>query len=139
MPYVDYAYYTGTYLGSSVESADFAVYETRAEQVIEAVTRYHVMQHGLASLPSVAQTLFKNAICAQVDYFAHYGLDLAATGHTEQSFTVGKVSITSGGDAKGAVAMVCPAAISMLEQTGLMSRSVSVPAGLFEPFPLGRG
>lgn len=138
MPYVDYAYYSGTYLSDGVSETDFPQYEARAEMIIEAVTRFYAMHNGLNGLPENIQTLYKNAICAEIDYLSFVGIDTAIAGTSASSFTVGKVSVTEGGDTSNAAAgMIAPAAKMLLEQTGLMSRVVGVPVDPFVPFPLG--
>lgn len=138
MPYVDYAYYSGTYLGDSVSETDFPQYEARAEMIIEAVTRFYALHNGLDSLPENIQTLYKNAICAEIDYLSFVGIDTAIAGTSVSSFTVGKVSVTEGGnDINAAVGMLAPASKMLLEQTGLMSRTVCAPVEPFAPFPLG--
>lgn len=128
MPYVDAEYYLTTYYGNPVTPAtDFPKYEARAEEVIDALTRYRVQQQGLENLPSNLQTLVKNAVCAQISYFVEEGISTAISGQSTAGFTVGKVSV-SGKDSKGsgASSIVAPAAIMLLEQTGLMQAAVSV-------------
>ena len=121
MAAVTFEYYTGTYIGDpAVTEADFPRMEARAEDLINQLIRYQ-------TVPEMWQTAYQNAICAQVDYYAIYGIDLAAGGIASDSFTVGKVSV-SGPSSRmaqsgmtGAASMVAPAARAYLEQTGLLN------------------
>lgn len=122
MAVVDYEYYTSTYIGDpAVTEADFPRMEARAEDIINQLIRYK-------DVPAMWQDAYKSAICAQIDYYAIYGIDLAAGGIASAGFTVGKVSVSgpSGAGMTGAVSMVAPAARAYLEQTGLMNPSVPV-------------
>jgi hypothetical protein len=76
-------------------------------------------------------TLYKKAICAQVDFFAVNGLDsvaIAGAGGVDNGFTVGKVSVhgRSGASAYvgGMVGNIAPMAKMYLEQTGLLNPAV---------------
>lgn len=118
MAAVDYEYYTSTYLGDpSVTEADFPRLEARAEDLINQLIRYR-------TVPAMWEKAYQKAICAQIDYYAVYGIDLAAGGIASTGFTVGKVSVSGNQAMSGAASMVAPAARSYLEQTGLMSPSV---------------
>lgn len=124
MAAVTYEYYTSTYIGDpSVTEADFPRMEARAEDIVNQAIRYQ-------SVPSMWEAAYQNAICAQVDYYAIYGIDLAVGGIASDGFTVGKVSVSgpssqsSQNSMTGAASMLAPAALAYLEQTGLMSPSV---------------
>lgn len=122
MAVVDYEYYACTYIGDpAVTEADFPRMEARAEDIINQLIRYK-------EVPTMWQDAYKSAICAQIDYYAIYGIDLAAGGIASAGFTVGKVSVSgpSGAGMTGAASMVAPAARAYLEQTGLMNPSVPV-------------
>lgn len=134
MAAVDYEYYTSTYIGDpSVTEADFPRMEARAEDIINQLIRYQ-------TVPDMWQTAYQNAICAQIDYYAIYGIDLAAGGIASAGFTVGKVSVSGpSGNASGmtgAASMVAPAARAYLEQTGLLNPSVPA-AGCPKPWLWG--
>lgn len=124
MSIVSFEYYTSEYVGESVGNADFPRYDARAELIIRNITkgatdRFDEMTEG-------TQTAVKNAICAQIEYFATYGLDVSLTGRTGGGFTVGKVSVSNGSEVKtGASSMVCPLAIAFLETTGLLNPAVA--------------
>ena len=140
MTYVDYNYYSSAYGGTLVSSTEFAAVEKAAERIIDAVTRFYIMDKGLSSFPEKMQTLIKNAVCAQIDYYGYYGLDVEVTGTAPTGFTVGQVSIhSSSGAGAEHVSALCPMAKSMLEQTGLLSRMIGVAGEAFAPFPLGVG
>ena len=131
MAYVDFSYYANTYMGTAVNEADFAAYEKRAETIINAATRYLIVQNGLSALPALTQSLVMEAVCVQIDHLAEEGLSLLASGTSEQSFTVGKVSVNSGkaqqkAGAMAAYGVISPGAVMLLEQTGLLSRHVEV-------------
>lgn len=133
MAIVDAAYYLTVYMGKEASECDFQALEARAEDVIGAMTRWQATADTIASLTPFQVTLVKNAICAQVDFFAVNGLDSVAGGN-ERGFTVGKVSISgkSGSDLvrKGAMAgNISPMVIMYLEQSGLMNPAVPVVGG----------
>ena len=129
MAYITYAEYTALY-GDTVSEDIFPIYAENASDLVDLVTRYQIEQcGGLSALPPLVQNLVKKATAAQVLYFSENGLNATMAGQLGQGFTVGKVSI-SGGNASGASgrgaaqSMISPAATAMLEQTGLMGRSV---------------
>lgn len=123
MAIVSYEYYTTSYLGESVSEADFPRYDLRAESIIQNITK-GATKH-FEQMPEDIQDAVKNAICAQIEYFSLYGVDVAVSGRTGGGFTVGKVSVTNGAQVKtGASSMVCPAALAYLEQTGLLNPQV---------------
>lgn len=122
MAAVTYDYYIGTYIGDpAVTEADFPRMEARAEDLINQLVRYQ-------TIPDMWMTAYQNAICAQIDYYSIYGIDLAAGGIASDSFTVGKVSVSGPSSRQsgmtGAASMVAPAARAYLEQTGLLNPSV---------------
>lgn len=146
MALVTYEYYTNTYLGEPVAAGDFPRYEARAEQTISAVCRgaYPVIldeltSKGMTQAAQALTTLYSNAICAQIEYFAANGLLAVTAGQSGESFTVGKVSVTAGSAggsfATRGAAMLAPQAQMLLEQVGLTGRHIAVPAEPFAPFP----
>ena len=124
--FVDYAFYTGTYMGTEVDQTSFPALCARAEDVVGALTHWAVTPELFQTLPSSIQTLFRKAICAQVDYFAINGTEILADSGNG-GFTVGKVTVHAkssayaGGSMKAAVG---PMALAYLEQTGLMNPQV---------------
>lgn len=120
MATVDFNYYVETYMGDTVAASDFDRYEKRAEDVIKNVTRGVDITH----LPADAQDAYKAAICYQIDYFAEVGLTTAVTGSAATSYTLGRVRVENGAGYTGVRSMVSPAAISILELTGLLYRGI---------------
>ena len=134
---VSYEFYTNTYYGKELTSEDFPAVEAKAEDVIGAMTKWKVTEVTISNLPSMFQTLYKKAICAQADFFGVNGLDVVASSSNGPGFTVGKVSVSgrSGSDLvrKGAMAdYIAPLAMMYLEQTGLLNPAV--PVAPSEPF-----
>ena len=127
MGVVDFAYYSGVYMGTEADAASFPALCARASDVIGALTRW-ADETKILSLPARIQTLFKKAICAQIDFFALNGVEtINETG--SGGFTVGKVTVhgkqNSGGSSGGRAAdAVSPQALIYLEQTGLMNPNV---------------
>ena len=126
---VDYQYYSTVYLGKEADSTAFPALCARAEDVCGAMVRWVDPEE----MTSFQRTLYKKAICAQVDFFAVNGLDSVAGGN-DRGFTVGKVSVSgkSGSDLKATGAMsgnISPLVVMYLEQTGLMNPAVPVVGG----------
>lgn len=122
MAVVDYEYYTSTYIGDpAVTEAAFPRLEARAEDAVNALIRFR-------AVPAQFEALYQKAICAQVEYYAIYGIEVASAGLMENSFTVGKVSVTGGGASarSGGASMISPQAVAYLEQTGLLNPAVPV-------------
>lgn len=131
MALLDQAYYLMTYQGEPVAEADFPSLLRRAKDAVGALTRYSVTEENFDQLPPIVRTLYKKAICAQIEYLQEVGTNAVITGETGMAngFTVGKVHV--GGRSGSRVfgqsdVLIAPAAIAYLEQTGLMSRHVDV-------------
>ena len=142
---VSYDYYTNTYMGEAISQADFPRYEANAERLIDfatehkysAVLDYYTAQ-GFATAAQNLQTAYMSAICAQIEYYLANGILATSVGQTDGSFTVGKVSVSSGSGSTFALrgaAMVSPSAQMYLEQTGLLGRNIPVACEPFAPFP----
>lgn len=124
MAIVSYEFYTNTYMGEPLSESDFPRYDARAELIIRNITKGAT--DNFDKMTSGTKEAVQNAICAQIEYFGLYGLDISVTGKTGGGFTVGKVSVQSGNQVKtGASSIVCPAAIAYLEQTGLLNPAVA--------------
>ena len=126
---VDYTFYTETYKGNEADETSFPALNAHASRVIANMARWQVDETTIDSFPSIVQTLYRLAICSQIDFLAINGVDSLTDGEGSVGFTVGKVRVdgrskTSAGGAMSA--SVSPAAISYLEQTGLMNPSVPV-------------
>ena len=125
---VDFCYYQSVYMGTEADAASFPALNAHASRVIGAMTRWQVTSENLNDLPSLVQTMYKLAICSQIDYLAINGVD-SISGGDDVGFSVGKVRVDgkSKSSAGGAMsASISPAAISYLEQTGLMNPAVPV-------------
>lgn len=125
---VDFAYYTGTYMGTEANEASFPALYAHASRVIGAMTRWQVTEENFATFPAFVQTLYRLAICSQVDFLSINGVEsLNTTGGV--GFTVGKVRVDGYASARNGGALsadVSPAAVAYLEQTGLLNPAVPV-------------
>lgn len=125
---VDFAYYTGTYMGTEANEVSFPALYAHASRVIGAMTRWQVTEENFATFPAFVQTLYRLAICSQVDFLSINGVEsLNTTGGV--GFTVGKVRVDGYASARTGGALsadVSPAAVAYLEQTGLLNPAVPV-------------
>ena len=125
---VDFCYYQSVYMGTEADTASFPALNAHASRVIGSMTRWQVTPENFSELPSFIQTLYKLAICSQIDFLAINGVDSMNSGE-EVGFTVGKVRVDGKAKASAGGAMsasISPAAISYLEQSGLMNPGVPV-------------
>ena len=126
---VDYTYYTATYKGSEADETSFPALNAHASRVIANMTRWQVDETTIDELPSLTKTLYRLAVWTQNDFHAINGEDSLTDGKGSIGFTVGKVRVDGKGKTSAGGAMsasVSPAAISYLEQTGLMNPAVPV-------------
>lgn len=131
MALICHACYTSVYQGEPVDEADFPALARRAEDAVGALTGFQVTEDNFDQLPPIVRTLYRKAICAQIEYLNEIGPNAAIIGQTgtASGFTVGKVHVggTSGQKAASAAGvLIAPAAIAYLEQTGLLFRHVNV-------------
>ena len=125
---VDFTYYTGTYKGTEADSASFPALYAHASRVIGSMARWQVTEENFGTFPAFVQTLYKLALCSQVDFLAINGVESLSTS-AGVGFSVGKVRVDGSGKAStgGALsASVSPAAVAYLEQTGLLNPAVPV-------------
>ena len=130
MGMVDYTFYVTVYMGDDVDQASFPPLCARASDVIGAVTHW-ADESTILKLPAIMQTLYKKAICAQIDFLSINGTD-SLNETASAGFTVGKVTIhgTAKSAAGGAISeSISPLAIAYLEQTGLMNPQVATFEG----------
>lgn len=128
---VPFCYYTGEYKGTEADQASFPALNAHASRMIGAMTRWQVNEENIDRLPSLTQTLYKLAVCSQIDFLAINGLD-SVNGGKSGGFTVGKVTVHEGGNASAGGAMsanISPAAMLYLEQTGLLNPAVPAVDG----------
>ena len=127
---VDYSFYSTVYVGQEADAASFPALCARAMDIVGAMTRWQVTEDSFPTFPTMTQTLYQKAICAQVDFFAVNGLDsVSISAGVDNGFTVGKVSVhgRSGAGITGSLSgSVAPMALMYLEQSGLMNPSVPV-------------
>ena len=125
---VDFAYYYNVYLGQEADQTSFPALCARASDIVGAMTRWQVTEDNFSTFPALVQTLYKKAICAQVDFFAVNGLDsVTISAGVDNGFTVGKVSVhgKSGTGASGKMSNnIAPLAVLYLEQSGLLNPAV---------------
>ena len=121
MGVVDYCFYSSVYMGSDADQASFPALCARASDIVGALTHW-VDVATIPRLPAQILTLYKKAICAQIDFLAINGIDSLNETATS-GFTVGKVTVQGKASASGGKMQdnVSPLAISYLEQTGLMN------------------
>ena len=122
MAAVSYEVFNATYVGDpAVTETDFPRLEARAEDAVNALIRFR-------AVPAQWEKQYQKAICAQIDYYSIYGIEAASAGLMENSFAVGKVSVTGGGASarSGGASMISPQAVAYLEQTGLLNPTVPV-------------
>lgn len=125
MAYITYNQYVEMYGTCPLTEQEFPVYAGLASDLIDGVTQYRIVKGGLSALPAFVQTQIKKAAAAQVLYMFQNGLEATMTGQTGQGFTVGKVHVDGGTNGKTAAQlMISPAVTILLEQTGLMERSI---------------
>jgi hypothetical protein len=125
MGVVDYQFYSDVYGGTDADETSFPALCARASDIIGAVTHW-ADENNVMTLPAPVPTLYKKAVCAQIDFLAINGTDsineTASGGFTVGKVTVqGKASSANGGSMAGNIS---PMAISYLEQTGLMNPQV---------------
>ena len=129
---VDFVYYYNVYMGTEADQASFPALNAHASRVIAMMTRWQVDETNFSELPSIVQTLYKLAICSQIDFLAINGIDSLNDGEGAVGFTVGKVRVDGKGKTSTGGAMsanISPAALSYLEQSGLMYPGVPVVGG----------
>ena len=125
MGVVDYQFYTNVYGGTDVDETSFPALCARASDIIGAVTHW-VDENKVITLPAPIPTLYKKAVCAQVDFLFLNGMD-SLNETTSGGFTVGKVTVHGNANANGGGKLsesISPLAIGYLEQTGLMNPQV---------------
>lgn len=133
---VDYTYYYNVYKGTEADEVSFPALCARTEDIVGAMTRWRVNADNIDTFPTLIQTLYKKAICAQVDFFAVNGTESATASDNGRGWTVGKVSVSGKSSSditrKGALSgSISPMALAYLEQTGLMNPQVPTAP---EPF-----
>ena len=130
MGVVDFTFYSTVYGGTDADAQTFHALCARASDVIGAVTHW-ADDAAILRLPALYQTLYKKAVCAQIDFLFINGMDSLNETSTG-GFTVGKVTVhgKSGSASGGKLSeSISPMAIAYLEQTGLMNPQVPTLEG----------
>lgn len=130
MGVVDWTFYSTVYGGTDVDETSFPALCARACDVIGALTHW-IDDAAILKLPALIQTLYKKAVCAQIDFLSINGTD--SLNETEAAgWTVGKVTIhgKNTNNAGGRLSeSISPLAVMYLEQTGLMNPNVPTLEG----------
>ena len=121
--YVDYAYYSTTYGGTAIATAEFTAYANRASAYIDYVTMDRAVALMSLVSPSPEETALiskvKNAVCAVADQLHAYSSD----GGIIASESVGSHSVTYADREKQTLTKkLSTAAYPFLAHTGLMFR-----------------
>ena len=125
MGIVDYNFYSTVYMGTDADQTSFPALCARASDIIGAVTHW-VDDATILKLPALHITLYKKAICAQIDFLAINGTD-SLNETASGGFTVGKVTVHGKASTNGGGKLsesISPMAIAYLEQTGLMNPQI---------------
>ena len=77
---VDFTYYKDTYKGTEADATSFPALNAHASRVIGSMTRWQVTEENFGELPSLTQTLYRLAICSQVDFLSINGVDSISGG-----------------------------------------------------------
>jgi hypothetical protein len=113
-------------MGTEADEASFPSLNAHASRIIGAMTHWQVSEETIENFPPMIQTMYRLAVCSQIDFLALNGVE-SVYGGSGDGVTVGKVRVDgrSGTSASGAMSMsISPAAKSYLEQTGLMNPQV---------------
>jgi hypothetical protein len=109
---VDFSYYAETYMGTEADEASFPSLNAHASRIIGAMTHWQVSEETIDNFPSMIRTLYRLAVCSQIDFLAINGVE-SITGGNDTGFTVGNVRVDgrSGACGGGAMSMsISPAA-----------------------------
>ena len=137
MDYIDVSYYRSTFHGADTDDNTLAALISRATDMVDIITGYAIQRAGgLISLPSDTIALVEKATAYQAEYFVQNGgLETANSGQgvASDSVSIGKFSIKQRVTPaqQNADPRVCPMAVSILEQTGLMNRQADAHGGDF--------
>ena len=130
MGVVDWAFYSTVYMGTDVEETSFPALCARASDIVGALTHW-VDETEISKKPQLVQTLYKKAICAQIDFLAINGTD-SLNETASAGWTVGKVTVHGKAGSAGGGKLsesISPLAVSYLEQTGLMNPQIPTLEG----------
>lgn len=86
---VEFAFYTGTYGGSSISEADFPLYATRAQDQLNRYKRIYTVTAPEESSEAMA-------VCAMAEALAYFTAAQNGTGGAVASASIGSVSVSYG-------------------------------------------
>jgi hypothetical protein len=119
--YTDYTYYTNTYLGTVIASANFARLALRASAIIDQITFSRAAPIVTAATDTDTITAIKMAVCAVAE--AYQTVEADGGNDAIQSESIGNNSVTYAAGAsklKTALKKYEDAASLYLGETGLM-------------------
>ena len=124
MPYATQEYYTDTFHGEPVDTADFPSLLERAAEIVEEMCMYRVMESRMDTYGTDIQERIKKAICAQVEYLDANGGSDMDNGADLQSAGLGKFSYSRAPGVGGSTqqSVYAPRAMRILAPTGLLYR-----------------
>lgn len=122
MAYVTEEYYSGTFKGEPVVSADFPALEARAAELVEEMTMYRVTPITILVMPDQIQERIKKAVCAQIEYMDANGGSDMDNGDDLQSAGLGKFNYTKSSGGNSQQSLYAPRAQRILVPTGLLYR-----------------
>lgn len=121
MAYADYTYYTGTFLGTAIASADFAALALRASAVIDQITFGRAEPIVTTGTETTTITAIKNAMCAVAEELQRQAQTGSLDGISSESQGRYSVSFFKHADkAKSSMARLQDAARLWLANTYLM-------------------
>lgn len=122
MAYVTEEYYSDTFKGEPVVSADFPALEARASELVEEMTMYRVTPITILVMPEPIQECIKKAVCAQIEYMDANGGSDMDNGDDLQSAGLGKFNYTKSSGGASQQSLYAPRAQRILAPTGLLYR-----------------
>lgn len=138
MDYIDASYYNSTFMGTAANDDTLDALISRATDIVNMITGQAIVQAGgLSGLSADVAAAVQKATAYQTEYFIQNGgLETANSGQgvASDTVTIGKFSIKQRVACESCDPRVCPMTVSILEQTGLMNRSVQTLGGEFSGF-----
>lgn len=120
---VTYVYYSKTYGGLAVEESDFSNLVKRSERKLQAVIGRPI---ALDQLPEAVRQFYRQAVCAQIEYFQTMGVEASLGVADVTSARIGNFSYTAGktSTSKTSLTGLAPDAEGYLAQAGLLYKGV---------------
>ena len=98
--YVDYSYYTTTYLGTAIASANFSRLALRASEILDQITFNRVAPIVLAATDTATIDLIKKATCSLAETYQQDELNGGVDGIQSESIGSNSVSYADNASAK---------------------------------------